>query len=361
MATTTKTAQFDFLNATDIKALAQELERFINENKLFSLISGKRFVNVEAWQYAGNRLGLSARVVEAINESSETHTAYFCTCEIVHVESGTIVGKGHGVCENSEQGKKFYGRYAILGMAESRSVSRAYRNTIAFLIRLAGFEPTPAEEMDTFAEQSETDQVKQLPAGEPIKQLPVAKPSAQAAAPAKQAAPAQQPATPAAAPAERAVSAERPVSVAKQPGSEPIAAPQNIDSPEVATLRQLAVVRSKSPALGEKEQKNMHSKTATMTGEKLKTMLDKLSEIELGTSGEVRQSVINYHTAVAQRLLKNNLASLPVQWEDELKTAMDAAKGRTDDKALKYLQALQLSIISEAQLNQVPAEQKAAA
>jgi hypothetical protein len=60
----------------------------------------------------------------------------------------TTVGAGFAVCSNKESGKKFYQEFAIASMAQTRAIGKAYRNILAWIIRAAGYEPTPAEEMD---------------------------------------------------------------------------------------------------------------------------------------------------------------------------------------------------------------------
>ena len=58
------------------------------------------------------------------------------------------MGAGFGICSNREQGKKYYQEFAIASMAQTRAIGKAYRNILAWIIRAAGYEPTPAEEMD---------------------------------------------------------------------------------------------------------------------------------------------------------------------------------------------------------------------
>ena len=57
------------------------------------------------------------------------------------------MGAGFAVCSNKESGKKFYQEFAIMSMAQTRAIGKAYRNCLAWIIRAAGYEPTPAEEM----------------------------------------------------------------------------------------------------------------------------------------------------------------------------------------------------------------------
>jgi hypothetical protein len=130
--------------------LANDLARFIRENKLFHNIQGKEYVNVEGWQYAGCRLGILP-VVEALNQiqtADEAEIKYQAKVKLVDLRTNAIVGTGFAMCSNKESGKKYYQEFAIASMSQTRAIGKAYRNILAWIIRAAGYEPTPAEEMD---------------------------------------------------------------------------------------------------------------------------------------------------------------------------------------------------------------------
>jgi hypothetical protein len=52
------------------------------------------------------------------------------------------------ICSNKEGNKRQWDEYAILSMAQTRATGKAFRNLISWLMKAAGFEATPAEEMD---------------------------------------------------------------------------------------------------------------------------------------------------------------------------------------------------------------------
>lgn len=135
-------------NLEDMTLMATDLAKFIKEQHLFQNIQGKEYVNVEAWQYAGTRLQLVPRCTALLNISTEEEIKYQATVEIWNMAENKLVGQGYGTCSNKESGKKYYQEFAIASMAQTRGVGKAYRLMLAFLIRMAGFEPTPAEEMD---------------------------------------------------------------------------------------------------------------------------------------------------------------------------------------------------------------------
>jgi len=134
-------------SADDALTLATELQKFVRENKLTSNIQGKEFPNVEAWQFAGTLLGLSAMLEDIEDKSTDQQIKWNATVKIVDVRTGNEVGRGFATCSNKESTKKFFADYAICSMAQTRAVGKAYRLALGWLMKAAGYEATPMEEM----------------------------------------------------------------------------------------------------------------------------------------------------------------------------------------------------------------------
>ena len=144
----TKIESYDISRSDETLHLATDLAKFIKENKLTTTVQGKEFVNVEGWQYAGSRLGIVPIVDHVINVSNDQEIKYQAKVTLFDMRSGHTVGAGFAICSSKEQGKKFYQEFAIMSMAQTRAIGKAYRNILAWIIRAAGYEPTPAEEME---------------------------------------------------------------------------------------------------------------------------------------------------------------------------------------------------------------------
>ena len=143
-----KIESYDIARSDETLDLAKDLAKFIKDNKLSTTVQGKEFVNVEGWQYAGSRLGIVPIVEHVISSSTESEIRYQAKVTLWDMRSQHTVGAGFAMCSNKESGKKFYQEFAIMSMAQTRAISKAYRNCLAWIIRAAGYEPTPAEEMD---------------------------------------------------------------------------------------------------------------------------------------------------------------------------------------------------------------------
>ena len=139
---------YELINKDSMLQLSNELSKLIREKGLSSNIQGKQFVNVEGWQFAGASLGLMPIITETKDLSNENVIKYMATAEVRNINTGAIVSTGIALCSNSEKTKRYFDEYAILSMAQTRAIGKAYRNLLAWLMKAAGFEATPAEEMD---------------------------------------------------------------------------------------------------------------------------------------------------------------------------------------------------------------------
>ena len=128
--------------------LASELQRFVKDQRLTVNIKGKEYPLVESWQWAGSQLGLYPYLLSVNNVSTETEVKYLAEVEVRRIGTNEPVSKGIAICSNKEANKKYWDEYAILSMAQTRATGKAFRNLLSWLMKAAGFEATPAEEMD---------------------------------------------------------------------------------------------------------------------------------------------------------------------------------------------------------------------
>lgn len=139
---------YHMVNKDSMLSLSNELKRFVKDAHLVSNIKGKDYCNVEAWQMAGASLGLFPIITKIEDLSKEGEIKYMATCEVRSYQDNKLVSIGVAICSNKEGSKKYFDEYAILSMAQTRAVGKAFRNQLAWLMKAAGFEATPAEEMD---------------------------------------------------------------------------------------------------------------------------------------------------------------------------------------------------------------------
>lgn len=141
---------------------SSELKKVIIEQKLYTNIQGKNYIHAEAWVFCGAVLGVMPIVDSLEDLSTETNLKYRATISLKRVATNDIVGSGVAICSNKEKGKQYFDEYAIAGMAQTRAISRAYRNAFGWLVKLAGYEATPIDEMQQEGYHASEEQKEEI-------------------------------------------------------------------------------------------------------------------------------------------------------------------------------------------------------
>lgn len=134
-------------NIGNVTAIATQLKQLIVENQLFTNVKGNNYIYTDGWQIVGAFFGVTQRVTELVDLSDGLKYKYRAVVELFDVKSGHVVGRGIAICDNKESNKKSWDEYAIASMAQTRAIGKAYRGSFGWLMKLAGYETTPAEEM----------------------------------------------------------------------------------------------------------------------------------------------------------------------------------------------------------------------
>lgn len=143
----TRSKSYSLASPSSFTAMARVLKEHIVKNQLSVAIQGKQYVMVEGWQFAGGLLGTMPRIAEVTNLSKDDEVKWMARAEIVEIKSGKVVATGFAICSKKESKKATFDEYAILSMAQTRAIGKAYRNVIGWVIKMAGYEATPSEEI----------------------------------------------------------------------------------------------------------------------------------------------------------------------------------------------------------------------
>jgi hypothetical protein len=123
---------------------AKKITSIIENCKLYTTISGKKYVHVEGWEALGAMTNHCA-VITSVREEAE----FFEASAELRDGSGRVVSVGIARAYKQEKIKeriRWSEAYQVMSMAQTRAIGKAYRNQLAWIIRLAGYCPTPAEE-----------------------------------------------------------------------------------------------------------------------------------------------------------------------------------------------------------------------
>jgi hypothetical protein len=140
----TVTAADFTLALEDAQQKAAIMKNVVEQAKLYATISGRQYLTVEAWQVIGRAYGLSWRVVKT-EELPESGWMAHC---VVAAPDGRIIAEGDA--EAGTIGDNPWAtrpRYQQRSMAQTRAVSKALRSALSWVVVLAGYQPTPADEM----------------------------------------------------------------------------------------------------------------------------------------------------------------------------------------------------------------------
>lgn len=134
--------------------VARALSAVIERQKLYANIGSGRHVTIDGWTLCGSMLGVFPVTVwtrdiirDKVWIGSEARV-------VAQTISGSIVGAAEAQCLNTEANWKDREEFAIRSMAQTRATSKAMRMPLGFVIQLAGFVSTPAEEMQYMKEAS---------------------------------------------------------------------------------------------------------------------------------------------------------------------------------------------------------------
>jgi hypothetical protein len=128
-------------------AHAAVLKDIIVDRHLYKTIGGKNHVLIEGWTTLGSQVGVFA----IVTHTEQIDGGWKASAEARRL-NGDVVGAGDQICLDSEQNWKGKPSYALLGMAQTRAMSRALRAPLGFIVELAGYAVTPAEEMQDVAQ-----------------------------------------------------------------------------------------------------------------------------------------------------------------------------------------------------------------
>ena len=143
--------------------VATVLKDILVKQRLTKRIGSNDHVMVEGWGTVGSMVGVFAVkdgevqeiawpsvVPPRLKKQQEDGLAFGFTASYkAQTLAGAVVGGGEADCKRTET--KWAGKddHALKSMAQTRAQSKALKAPLSFIVAMAGYEPTPAEEMDT--------------------------------------------------------------------------------------------------------------------------------------------------------------------------------------------------------------------
>lgn len=192
---------------TNASEIATKLANLIQDRQLFHQIETNKYVMVEGWTTLGALLGVFPHVVsctmkerkvnrvlveitkkykdkasgqwkeyqkkvyidpEMVEETMKVHkkadntilrelteVTYTARVQLKNL-AGQVITEAETICSNMEEGKLLNPEYSISSMAQTRATGKAFRLAFSWIMRLAGYDATPWEEVQDFVEKKST-------------------------------------------------------------------------------------------------------------------------------------------------------------------------------------------------------------
>lgn len=137
----------------DAKKAAQALTTVISQKKKPVIMNGEQYLEFEDWQTVGQFYGYMVSTGEAMLVEIDGVKGAKATAKLVNFHSGEILGGAESYCMRDEPNWKVKPWFQLASMAQTRAGAKALRNRLAWVVVLAGYRPTPAEEIQDMAEQ----------------------------------------------------------------------------------------------------------------------------------------------------------------------------------------------------------------
>lgn len=130
----------------EAQGMANALYNVVEKQHLYMDIGGKKYLQLEAWQLLGKFCNVHG-IVEEVQPVEYFGAKGFEARAVVRDNKGVVIAAAEAVCMDDEDNWKGKPMFQLKSMAQTRSLSKAYRSSLSFIVSIAGYAATPAEEM----------------------------------------------------------------------------------------------------------------------------------------------------------------------------------------------------------------------
>ena len=137
---------------------AKELKAIVDKKPKKVIINNEQYLEFEDWQTLGKFYGLFVKTGEPEFITIDDVKGFKAQAKVV-TRTGIEVGGATAYCMRDEKNWTEKPTFQLASMAQTRAAAKALRNMLAWVAVLAGYRPTPAEEIvdtNNSAEHKET-------------------------------------------------------------------------------------------------------------------------------------------------------------------------------------------------------------
>ena len=137
---------------------AKALQQIIESKPKKVVLNGKTYLQFEDWQTLGRFYGVTAVGKEAtyveFGEGRNLARGFEATAEALLVSTNQVISSASAMCLDDETNWSGKPLFQLKSMAQTRACAKALRNVLAWVVVMAGYAPTPAEEVEGGAPRS---------------------------------------------------------------------------------------------------------------------------------------------------------------------------------------------------------------
>lgn len=120
----------------------------VKRRKTFSKRNGEKYTKVTTILATTDQKQAEQTIIEGDEYFVKPYYEFKCTAHIKSLATGKVVGHGYAICSNAEAAKVDFDAFAVASMAQTRASGKGFRNLLGYVMNAAGYQPTPAEEME---------------------------------------------------------------------------------------------------------------------------------------------------------------------------------------------------------------------
>lgn len=126
---------------------AKALAEVVSKKRKPVVFNGEQYLEFEDWQTCGKFYGLTAKVVSTQFIDYGAVQGFEAKADTIRLSDGMVISSAEAMCLNDEPNWSKKPLFQLRSMAQTRACSKSLRNVLAWVVVLAGYKPTPAEEM----------------------------------------------------------------------------------------------------------------------------------------------------------------------------------------------------------------------
>jgi len=135
---------------SEAQRAAKSLADVVSNKKKPVIMNGEQYLEFEDWQTVGRFYGVTAKVVSTEFMDLGGVQGFLARAVAIRAD-GMEISAAEAMCMNDEPNWKSKPLFQLRSMAQTRACAKSLRNVLAWVVVLAGYRATPAEEMQDTA------------------------------------------------------------------------------------------------------------------------------------------------------------------------------------------------------------------